>query len=92
MAVSYLRRGMTGPATFSLIAAGLEDCLAFLADFSFTADHLGSAPRWGFSADAPLPRGRRLQAHRVRRPTGDEAIPQQSDLARRQTSPSQTRR
>jgi nicotinate phosphoribosyltransferase len=52
MAVSYLRRGMTGPATFSLfvrdlppdrgflVAAGLEDCLAFLADFSFTADDL----------------------------------------------------
>ena len=52
MAVSYLRRGMTGPATFSLfarrlppdrgflIAAGLEDCLAFLEQFSFTADDL----------------------------------------------------
>jgi nicotinate phosphoribosyltransferase len=49
MAVSYLRRGMTGPATFSLfvrrlppdrgfvIAAGLEDCLAFLEQFTFTA-------------------------------------------------------
>lgn len=52
MAVSYLRRGMTGPATFSLfvrdlppdrgflIAAGLGDCLAFLEQFSFTADDL----------------------------------------------------
>ena len=49
MAVSYLRRGMVGSATFSLfarrlppdrgflIAAGLEDCLAFLEQFSFTA-------------------------------------------------------
>jgi nicotinate phosphoribosyltransferase len=52
MAASYLRRGMTGPATFSLfarrlppgrgflIAAGLEDCLAFLEGYSFTADEL----------------------------------------------------
>jgi nicotinate phosphoribosyltransferase len=50
MAVSYLRRGMTGPAAFSLfvrrqppdrgflIVAGLEDCLAFLEQFAFTAD------------------------------------------------------
>jgi nicotinate phosphoribosyltransferase len=52
MAASYLRRHMTGPATFSLfarflppergflIAAGLEDCLAFLEGFSFTPDDL----------------------------------------------------
>ena len=52
MAVSYLRRSMTGPATFSLfvrrlpadrgflVAAGLEDCLAFLEGFSFTAEEL----------------------------------------------------
>jgi len=52
MAASYLRRGMTGQATFSLfarhlprcrgflIAAGLEDCLAFLESFSFTSDDL----------------------------------------------------
>src|SRR5512142_3201544 len=52
MAASYLRRGMTGPATFSLfarrlpaergflVAAGLEDCLQFLQDFSLTADEL----------------------------------------------------
>ena len=52
MAVSYLRRGMTGLATFSLftrrlsaqrgflVAAGLEDCLAFLEGFSFTAADL----------------------------------------------------
>ncbi|HXF57713.1 MAG TPA: nicotinate phosphoribosyltransferase [Actinomycetota bacterium] len=47
MARSYLRRGMVGPATFSLfvrhlpenrgflVAAGLEDCLSFLEGFSF---------------------------------------------------------
>ncbi len=52
MAASYLRRQMTGQATFSLfarhlpahrgflIAAGLEDCLAFLESFSFTSDDL----------------------------------------------------
>jgi nicotinate phosphoribosyltransferase len=53
MAASYLRRSMTGAATFSLfvralppgrgflVAAGLADCLRFLADFSFTEDDLG---------------------------------------------------
>jgi len=52
MAVSYLRRGMTGRATFSLfvrrlppgrgflITVGLEDCLAFLEQFAFTAADL----------------------------------------------------
>jgi nicotinate phosphoribosyltransferase len=52
MAASYLRRSMTGPATFSLfvralppergflVAAGLADCLRFLEDFSFTEDDL----------------------------------------------------
>jgi len=52
MAASYLRRGMTGPATFSLfvrrlpaergflVAAGLEDCLQFLEGFSLTGDDL----------------------------------------------------
>jgi Nicotinate phosphoribosyltransferase (NAPRTase) N-terminal domain len=47
MAASYLRRGMDDLATFSLfvrhlppargflVAAGLEDCLAFLEDFHF---------------------------------------------------------
>ena len=52
MAASYLRRGMTGPATFSLfvrqlpaergflVAVGLEDCLQFLESFSFTTDDL----------------------------------------------------
>lgn len=52
MAASYLRRGMVGPATFSLfvrrlppvrgflVAAGLEDCLRFLEDYRFTAGDL----------------------------------------------------
>jgi len=52
MAASYLRRSMTGQATFSLfvralppgrgflVAAGLADCLAFLGDFSFTPEDL----------------------------------------------------
>lgn len=52
MAVSYLRRGMVGPATFSLFAralppdrgflvsAGLADCLDFLARFHFDDEEL----------------------------------------------------
>ncbi len=51
MAASYLRREMTAPATFSLFArklppdrgflaaAGLADCLNFLADLHFAALH-----------------------------------------------------
>ncbi|KAA9152160.1 nicotinate phosphoribosyltransferase [Amycolatopsis acidicola] len=53
MAVSYLRRGMTGQATFSLFArelppdrgfvvsAGLDECLAFLEKFAFGEGELG---------------------------------------------------
>src|SRR6266545_2299217 len=52
MAASYLRRGMTGPATFSLfarhlppdrgflVAAGLQECLEFLEGFHFDDDEL----------------------------------------------------
>jgi nicotinate phosphoribosyltransferase len=52
MAASYLRRGMVGPATFSLfvrelpadrgflVAAGLADCLEFLEKFHFTGPEL----------------------------------------------------
>src|SRR5688500_15013049 len=52
MAAVYLRRGMTGPATFSLfvrqlpsnrgflVAAGLADCLDFLERFRFVPDEL----------------------------------------------------
>ncbi|GAA0535134.1 nicotinate phosphoribosyltransferase [Saccharopolyspora thermophila] len=57
MTASYLRRGMTGPATFSLfarklppnrgflVAAGLADCLDFLAGLRFNSgelDYLGA--------------------------------------------------
>jgi nicotinate phosphoribosyltransferase len=83
MAVGYLRRGMTGPATFSLfvrdlppdrgflIAAGLEDCLAFLADFSFTADDLA------WLADTQGFRERDLAALRELRFTGEVwAVPE----------------
>ncbi|MEU2613524.1 nicotinate phosphoribosyltransferase [Micromonospora sp. NPDC007271] len=53
MAASYLRRGMTAPATFSLfvrrlphrrgflVAAGLAEALAFLESFGFDDDELG---------------------------------------------------
>ena len=64
MAASYLRLGMTGPATFSLfarklpadrgflIAAGLEDCLAFLETFAFTdADLSWLADSQGFTSE-----------------------------------------
>jgi nicotinate phosphoribosyltransferase len=52
MAASYLRRGMTGPATFSLfirslpnrwgflVACGLEGCLRYLEDLAFTEEDL----------------------------------------------------
>ncbi len=60
MAASYLRRGMTGPATFSLyirnlspergflVAAGLETCLDALETFSFDEDELGYLRDIGF--------------------------------------------
>jgi nicotinate phosphoribosyltransferase len=60
MAVSYLRRGMTGSATFSLyvralpkhrgflVAAGLDDCLAFLEGFGFDDDDLRYLGSIGF--------------------------------------------
>ncbi len=60
MAASYLRRDMTGPATFSLfvrnlpplrgflVAAGLEACLAALETFSFDEDELGYLRTIGF--------------------------------------------
>src|SRR5437870_4365879 len=53
MVASYLRRGMTSPATFSLyvrtlsphrgflVTAGLESCLGFLEDLSFGDEDLG---------------------------------------------------
>jgi nicotinate phosphoribosyltransferase len=60
MAASYLRRGMTAPATFSLyvrslpsprgfaVASGLSSCLAFLEDFGFDAEELGYLGAIGF--------------------------------------------
>jgi nicotinate phosphoribosyltransferase len=83
MAASYLRRAMTGPATFSLfvrglppgrgflVAAGLEDCLQFLADFSFTEDDLSYLRRvQGYDEDT-------LSAFARLRFTGDvHAVPE----------------
>jgi nicotinate phosphoribosyltransferase len=60
MAASYLRRGMTAPATFSLfirslppqrgfaVAAGLEHCLDFLEAFGFDDEELGYLGAIGF--------------------------------------------
>src|SRR4029078_8146091 len=60
MAASYLRRDMTGPATFSLfvgnlppsrgfrVAAGLEACLDALETFSFDEDELSYLRTIGF--------------------------------------------
>lgn len=60
MAASYLRRSMSGLATFSLfvrklppnrgflVAAGLNDCLDFLEGFQFEADELAFLPKLGF--------------------------------------------
>src|SRR5204863_5190801 len=62
MAASYLRRGMTSPATFSLyvralsphrgflVAAGLEPCLAFLEHLSFEDRELGYLSSIGFES------------------------------------------
>ena len=64
MAASYLRHEMTGTATFSLfcrrlpqdrgflVAAGLEDCLAFLEDFAFDEADLEYLAAIGFDDDA----------------------------------------
>lgn len=63
MAASYLRRGMTEPATFSLfvrdlpasrgflVAAGLEDGLAFLQSFGFSDDELGGLAAIGLGEE-----------------------------------------
>ena len=63
MAASYLRRNMVEPATFSLfmrklppsrgflVAAGLEDCLAFLEGFGFAASDLDYLREIGFDAE-----------------------------------------
>jgi nicotinate phosphoribosyltransferase len=73
MAASYLRREMTGEATFSLfarrlpegrgflIAAGLEDCLAFLESFSFTRGDLAYLRRTQDYGEATLEQFARLR-------------------------------
>ncbi|MGH3342000.1 MAG: nicotinate phosphoribosyltransferase [Carbonactinosporaceae bacterium] len=64
MAASYLRRGMAGPATFSLfvrklprdrgflVAAGLEDCLASLEGFHFSESEIAYLREVGLDAEA----------------------------------------
>ena len=73
MAASYLRRGMTGQAVFSLfarrlppergflIAAGLEECLAFLESFSFTGADLAYLRRAQDYDETTLEQFRRLR-------------------------------
>jgi nicotinate phosphoribosyltransferase len=83
MATSYLRRGMTAPATFSLfarrlppergflVAAGLADCLDFLERYRFTDDDLD----W-LRSEAALDRDS-VHALRELRFTGDvHAVPE----------------
>jgi nicotinate phosphoribosyltransferase len=83
MAASYLRRAMTDQATFSLfvrrlpanrgflVAAGLEDCLQFLENFTFTQDELDYLRQTqGYGEDT-------LQAFASLRFTGDVwAVPE----------------
>src|SRR6516165_9189065 len=82
MAASYLRRDMTRSATFSLfvrklpaqrgflVAAGLDDCLAFLEQFTFEPGDLDYLAGQGFDADT-------LAAFATLRFTGDVwAIPE----------------
>jgi nicotinate phosphoribosyltransferase len=64
MAASYLRRGMTAPATFSLfvrrlpptrgflVSAGLGECLDVLSDFRFEQEELAYLATQGFPEDA----------------------------------------
>jgi nicotinate phosphoribosyltransferase len=82
MAASYLRRDMTGPATFSLyvrnlppsrgflVAAGLEACLDALETFSFDEDELSYLRTIGFDE-------REIQAFRGLRFDGEVwAVPE----------------
>ena len=73
MAAGYLRRGMAGQAVFSLfarrlppergflIAAGLEECLAFLESFSFTGADLAYLRRTQDYGETTLEQFRRLR-------------------------------
>lgn len=82
MAASYLRRGMVGPATFSLfvrklpvdrgflVSAGLEDCLSYLEAFAFDEEDLAWLAGAGFPADV-------VDAFAGMRFTGDvDAVPE----------------
>jgi nicotinate phosphoribosyltransferase len=82
MASSYLQRGMTAPATFSLfvrdlpptrgflVTAGLENCLQFLEEFRFEAGDLDYMATLGLPPDV-------LQALSSLRFTGDVwAVPE----------------
>ncbi len=82
MAASYLRRGMTGRATFSLfvrdlprsrgflVAGGLEDCLAYLESFAFAEEDLRWLRAAGFAEDS-------IGAFAALRFTGDvHAVPE----------------
>lgn len=73
MATSYLRRGMHGPATFSLfvrrlpprrgflVCAGLSDCLDFLEAFRFTAKDVAAVAELLPLTQSDRNRLRRLQ-------------------------------
>src|SRR5581483_1628887 len=90
MAASYLRRGMDGPATFSLfvrrlpptrgflVAAGLEPCLEFLERFGFEDEDLRYlADELGYDDEV-------VEAFRELRFTGDvSAVPDRGRAARR---------
>lgn len=80
MAASYLRRGMTSRSTFSLfvrrlptdrgflVAAGIDDCLAYLESFRFEEQDLEWMARHGLPAET-------VEAFRDLRFTGDvEAV------------------
>ena len=82
MAASYLRRDMSAPATFSLfvrnlpptrgflVAAGVQDCLDWLAQFSFSADDIDYLAEIGFDDDT-------LESFRALRFTGEVwAVPE----------------
>jgi nicotinate phosphoribosyltransferase len=76
MAASYLRRGMTGRATFSLfvrglppergflVAGGVDDCLEYLGSFRFEDEDLAWLAHHGFSKET-------IEAFRGLRFTGD---------------------
>jgi nicotinate phosphoribosyltransferase len=82
MAASYLRRGMVGPATFSLfvrrlpptrgflVAGGLEDCLSYLESFAFQEEDLAWLDDAGLPTDV-------IEAFARLRFTGDvHAVPE----------------